>query len=319
MAVVDYTLLYRDEVELQDLAARSTDWDLFLSAYNASERVQRIFETVQSPTKHWVVHPEYRYDSEELPADDVFAPASLNEAEFWSAYLADAQPALAGRRICVDLTGFMRPHLMFLVHLLFLRNVTRFTALYTDPERYVREENTEFTKGPVVEVRQVAGFEGVHEPDTSNDLLIIGAGYDDELIRRVAESKANARKLELFGLPSLQPDMYQQSVIRAARAAEAVGAAAETDVLFAPANDPFVTAQVLRDRVKAENQRRPITNLYLTSLGTKPQALGFALYFLTERRRTATSMLFPYAQSYTRETTKGIARTWVYEVELLPA
>jgi hypothetical protein len=111
--------------------------------------------------------------------------------------------------------------------------------------------------------------------------------------------------------------MYQQSVIKAEGAAEAVGVLGKTDTLFAPASDPFVTAQVLRDKVRREEEKQAISNLYLASLGTKPQMLGFALYFLTERQGTATSLLFPYAGSYAQETTQGLARTWLYKMEIL--
>ncbi len=110
--------------------------------------------------------------------------------------------------------------------------------------------------------------------------------------------------------------MYQESVISASRAAESLGTAADEEVLFAPANDPFVTAEVLRSRIERERQRRSVTNLYLTALGTKPQVLGFALFFVTECVDTATSMLFPYAERYTQETSKGISRIWHYTLEL---
>ena len=213
----------------------------------------------------------------------------------------------------------MRPHLAFLLVLLRWSGVRKVHFIYTDPERYVKAENTQFTKGPVTEVRQIAGFEGTHSTDTTNDLLIIGAGYDHQLIRRIAEFKENSRKLQLFGLPSLQPSMYQESVISANRAAESLGSAAQNDVLFAPASDPFVTAQVLHDRIERERSRRMITNLYLAALGTKPQVLGFALFFVTECLESATSVLFPYAERYTQETSKGISRIWHYTVELPPA
>jgi hypothetical protein len=314
--VVDYTILYRRQLDNGALAAESQTWSLFISAYNDSERVRSVFDVVACE-KHWLLHPEYQYAESERPSGSVFAPSSFNEAEFWAQYIAEAAPDLTGDGICIDLTGFMRPHLMFLVRLLFQNGVQRFSALYTDPERYGEQENTQFTKGPVLAVRQVAGFEGVHAPDTSKDLLVIGPGYDNELIRRVADEKANARKLEIFGLPSLQAEMYQENVLNAALAAESVGSTTRTDVYFAPANDPFETAHVLQQIVARESARRGITNLYLSSLATKPQALGFALYFLTEQSNTAASMLFPYAERYTRESSVGVKRTWLYRVEQL--
>ena len=63
--------------------------------------------------------------------------------------------------------------------------------------------------------------------------------------------------------------------------------------MFRPANDPFATANVLQERVKAEESRGGVTNLYLAPLGTKPQTLGFALYFATEQRGIRDQYLVP--------------------------
>ncbi len=311
----DYTIYYRRQLELDALGEASQGWGLFISAYNDSERVRKPFENVQSAMKHWVIHNEYQFSESDRPDGDVFAPTGANEADFWHSYLDQSRVELADHELCIDATGFMRPHLAFLLVLLQRAGVGRVHFIYTDPERYVKAENTQFTKGPVTEVRQVAGFEGTHSTDTSNDLLIIGAGYDHQLIRRIAEFKENSRKLQMFGLPSLQPSMYQESVISANRAAESLGSAAQDDVLFAPASDPFVTAQVLHDRVERERERRAVTNLYLSALGTKPQVLGFALYFVSECLESATSLVFPYAERYTQETSKGISRIWQYTLE----
>ncbi len=314
--MLDYTVYYRRQLDLDALRETSRDWALFISAYNDSERVQRPFEVVQSPTKHWVIHREYQFSAHDVPTCDAYTPAEGNEADFWRSYVDLAGVDLAGQELCIDATGFMRPHLAFLLVLLKQAGVGTVHFIYTDPERYVKAENTQFTKGPVTEVRQIAGFEGIHNTDTSNDLLIIGAGYDHQLIRRIAEFKEYSRKLQLFGLPSLQPSMYQESVISASRAAESLGSSAQDDVLFAPASDPFVTAQVLHERVERERGRRTVTNLYLSALGTKPQVLGFALYFVTECLESSTSLLFPYAERYTQETSKGISRIWHYTLEL---
>jgi hypothetical protein len=205
---------------------------------------------------------------------------------------------------------------MFLMRWLRGVGVKKFDVLYTDPVRYVHEENTEFTQGPVIEVRQVAGYEGQHVPESGYaDLLLIGAGYDHELIKRVAEHKASARKIQLFGLPSLMPDMYQESVLRASQAAEAIGSGAEYNLLFAPANDPFVTAQIIHDEVERERGRGELSNLYLCPVGTKAQTVGFALYYLTECMGKAVSIVFPFAARYQRETTKGVSRVWRYTLE----
>jgi len=312
--VIDYTIFYKEKV--RSPAEINGRWDVFISAFNESERVTAVFEAVQSTEKHWLIHPEYGFAAYELPSGDhIFPSQHLHEADFILEYTAAAGLNISGARICVDSTGFMRPQLMCLLKWLHEQGCDQFDVLYTDPVRYAEAERTQFTKGPVVEVRQVAGYEGQHVPDSGgNDLLLIGAGYDHELIRRVAEDKASARKTELFGLPSLSPEMYQESVLRASNAAEAMGGN-EQDILFAPANDPFVTAQVIHEVVERERGRQRLANLYLSPLGTKAQTLGFALYYLTECRGSAASVIFPFARHYTRETTKGIAHIWKYTFE----
>lgn len=310
--MIDYSICSRRELSLNEIRATSNTWDLFISAYNRSDRVQRVFDAVVAQRKLWLVQREYGFDRVGLP-EGAFVFDAGSEAEFWHEFDAFVGSGWMDGRICVDITGFMRPQLAFLVVLLIAKKKP-FFALYTDPTHYARQENTVFSKGPVIEVRQIAGCEGSHIPDTTADCLMIGMGYDDELVRRVAESKEDARKVQLYGLPSLAADMYQESVLRSFRASEALGPWWD-ERCFAPANDPFITANVLQDRVRQEESMNGLTNLYLSPLGTKAQLLGFALYFATERRGTASSIIFPFTGGYEQETSKGVARSWLYHVE----
>ena len=315
---MDYTLLRKQVFAPGELGQLPT-WDVFLSAYNQSYRVTHIFDVVASHEKHWLVHPEYGFAESDLPTSGpVWKLTSRDEAEFWEQFFddagADAWPV--DTRICIDSTGFMRPHLMLLLLLLRMRGFTFLQVVYSDPVAYESDDRTTFTKGPIQKVRQVRGFEGVHVPDAGDeDLLIIGAGYDAEPIRRVAEDKRAARKLQMFGLPSLQPHMYQENRFRAAAAEEAVGPLPARSLLFSPAYDPFTTAQELHETVEREKDKG-LSNLYLTSLATKPQALGYAFYYLCELAGGPASMIFPYAESYSQETTVGLTRLWLYDFEL---
>lgn len=313
--MVDYSICAREERRLTQLRTASHGWDVFVSAYNRSARVRTVFERVRARRKIWVVQQEYGLGRVDIPVN-AFLAETRDEAEFWHRFETFAGPDWTSGSICIDITGFMRPQLVFLVVWLLGVKKTSFDALYTDPTHYAERENTVFSKGPVVGVRQVGGCEGVHRPDVTADCLLIGMGYDDELVRRVAESKDDARKIQMYGLPSLEPDMYQESVLRSFRASEALGQWSR-ERCFAPANDPFATANVLQARVRREEEGSGLTNLYLSPLGTKPQTLGFAIYFATERRHTASSIILPFTEGYEAETSKGIARTWVYSVECL--
>jgi hypothetical protein len=313
--MIDYSICARHEASLDALTSISKDWDLFISAYNTSDRVQEVFAAVTARRKLWVIQPEYGFDERSLP-QGAFLGTTRDEAEFWHGFDAFAGSGWLNGKICIDITGFMRPQLTFLVVWLLGAKKKSFVALYTDPDHYTKQENTVFSKGPVIDVRQIAGCEGAHIPDTRADCLFIGMGYDDELVRRVAESKEDARKIQMYGLPSLAADMYQESVLRSFKASEALGPWWE-ERCFAPANDPFATANVLQQRVEQEQASNGLTNLYLSPLGTKPQVLGFALYFATERRGTPSSIIFPFTAGYDQETSKGVARSWVYAVECL--
>lgn len=311
--MIDYSICARSEVSLDGVRSISGKWDIFISAYNKSDRVQQVFDAVDARRKVWLVQQEYGFDKPDAP-DGAFICGAGSEAEFWHEFDTFAGSDWMDGTICVDITGFMRPQLVFLVVWLLGAKKKPFIALYTDPTHYAKQENTVFSKGPVMEVRQIAGCEGTHIPDTAADCLFIGMGYDDELVRRVAESKEDARKIQMYGLPSLAADMYQESVLRSFKASEALGPWWD-DRCFAPANDPFATANVLQERVKQEESGYRLTNLYLSPLGTKPQVLGFALYFATERRGTPSSIIFPFTSGYEQETSKGVARSWVYNVE----
>ena len=315
--MIDYTVLYKDELPVDGDWPPEAKWDIFISAFTAAERVKRVYEKATAGGKHWLVFPEYGFSTEEYP-DGAFASLARDEAEYVKAFWESSIGDVAGRTIGIDTTGFIRPYLVFFLRWLAEQGVQRFDALYTEPVIYSKREQTRFSDESVVEVRQIAGFEGVHNPDTSNDYLIIGAGYDHQLIAQVAENKEFSKKIQIFGLPSLRADMYQENVLRAYRAEEAVGrhTADESSSYFAPANDPFVTASTLRDIVSRIDARKQITNLYLSPLATKPQVLGFALYFLTERRNTATSLIFPFCEAYDQETSTGVARIWKYTLEL---
>src|SRR6266436_4721830 len=255
----DYTWFYRDELSIGGDWAESLD--LFLSPYNPSTRVTLVFDKARSSEKHWLIHKEYGYSQSAYPPGIIFVSTADNEADYILEYAAAKLAAvdLSTARICIDITGFMRPHMMFLVKYLVERGLKGFDVIYSEPSYYSIAEKTPFSLGSVATVRQVAGFEGPINNDASRDFLIIGAGYETHLIAEVAEDKDKANKLVLLGLPSLSADMYQQNAWRTRLAADSIGESAGRKH-FAPANDPFVTATVLSEIIARQNRIEPVTN-----------------------------------------------------------
>jgi hypothetical protein len=311
--MIDYSYLYRDTVTLESLQQKR--WDLFVSAYNPTERVRNVFNAVVADQKDWIIHEEYGLDAAVTPAGS-FASQADREDEFIVEYFEKrvAGVDISKMSLCIDLTGFMRPHMLYLVHYLAAKGLEKVSMLYAEPGHYRNLADTSFASERVHSVRQVAGYEGTVANRTKDDLLVINAGFEDRLTAEVAEDKDKARKVILLGLPSLKADMYQQGVLRNRKARDALGDGVRE--VFAPAADPFATATVLSDLVARERADRGIDNLYLAPLATKPSALGFALFYQRECMHTATSIVFPFSERYAPDATEGMGRLWQYEVEL---
>ena len=299
------------------LTADSKDcWDVFVSAFNDNERVQSTFASLKAKRKVWWLLPEYRYAPDEYPEDgaEVRPLTSNHEADL----IREGLDGLIGDReskLCIDITGLMRQHIFFIMRLLKNQGFMNFDLLYTEPEHYARKAETTFSLGEVSMVRQVAGFEGQHSTDTTNDVLIMGCGYDHPLVGQVILSREKATLVQLHSLPSLSADMYHEAILRLDRVGGTADIA-EDRTYFSSANDPFVTATTLSEARKKIHGKKPITNLYLSSLATKPQAVGFALFYLRELEGTASSVIFPCVENYARETAKGMGRTWIYPINL---
>lgn len=317
LTMPDYSIFYRRSVGTDRIAQELPKFDIFVSAFNSSDRVGRVFNEVRAQKKIWHIHPEYGYKPLDEPAGFVKAqPDKIDEIAQVDALLA-AVGDLRGKSLCIDITGFMRHVLVFLVAKIAHMGVREFTALYSEPMCYSKQEDTVFsttTSGITRPVRGMAGSNFSH----GTDYLIIAAGYDHKLISEVTNHKDNLTVYPLFAFPSLSPDFYQQSAIRASESGDvALEGAWIVNRRFAPANDPFSTASILSDIVYEIDRKGYPANIYLSPLSTKVQALGFALFWQLEgKARGAVSMLLPECVTYSRETSSGLKRLWTYTVEL---
>ena len=313
----EYLLFYKTRLPIDRKWTRT--WDIFISAFNSSARVGEVASRVRAKERHWLMLPEYGYAPAEQPIPGrVFANPAESEADYLREFLTQLGDGIAEKRVVVDITGFVGHYVIALMDAFQRTGVATVDVIYAEPGRYLKSERTRFSDEAVIDVRQVAGFEGVHTPDTTNDLLVVAVGYDYRLVAEVASSKEHAKKVQVFGLPSLRPDMYQESLLRASKVAEAMGPDAADPHHFrhAPAHDPFVTASVVSAVVREHRKQYPHANVYLSPLSTKAQALGFALFYLRECRSTATSVLYPFCKSYARETSEGLSGAWLFRVEL---
>ena len=315
--MIDFSFLNKDKVDLALLENMAQPYSFFISAYDNSDRVKEVFSKMSAQDKKWFSFLEYGLGSNN-PQEAYIPEKYIDESDYMVQAWENLLESSNLNRLCIDISGFIGHHLMFLIKLLQEKKIKKFDALYSEPIRYAFGQDTEFTSGVVLETRQVQGFQGSHDLDTTADLLIINSGYDDILISHVGEHKSNASKIQIFGFPSLKADFYQENVFRASKAEEDVTSHVgdKQRFVFAPSYDPFATAEVLRETVKKRNRKKKITNLYLSPLATKSQLLGFAIYYLWDLVNEPASIIMPICEQYKPDTSFGVGRIWKYEIIL---
>ncbi|NHM06543.1 hypothetical protein G4D82_04865 [Flavobacterium sp. CYK-4] len=324
-----YSYLFKSKLENVNatLIAETFDHELFISAYNESERVNFVFDNVNCVNKHWIIFPEYLFKDIELShlkgsVYNYSYSANLDEGQIITDYYNKSKSFFEGaRKVCIDITGFIRPYLVFLVRLLQKSGVESIQFIYTEPTNYVKKEDTLFSDD-FMEIRTISGCLNSHNPNTSNDLLIVGSGYDYQMIAKIAKAKPESKKVQILGFPSLKADMFQENVLKVYEAQEDVSSGNfsvdDDNIILAPANDPFITAEMISKFIAKENKIKPVTNIYLCPLSTKAQTLGIALFYVCECLDKPASIIFPFSNKYSRETTEGIANILIYEVQFPP-
>ena len=308
---MDFSFFYRDELELNN----DINWDLFLSSFNNSDRVRDVFRDITATSKFWLIQPEYDFLTAEIPNSNVIVVKGKNELEQLQSL--DSSLNLSqyiDQRVCIDITGFMRPQLILLLRYLENENFKSVDFIYSEPSIYKSKEKTEFSSGSVYETRQITGFQGSNNANDKRDLIIILAGYDKNLIGRAVQYSENADVVMLFGFPSLQPDMYQENILCTVEAYDSMGEKPK-DPLFAPAWDPFETASALINYIDDNKCLRKYRHVYICPLSTKPQALGAGLAWMSRYENEAVSLIYPFTKNYQKETSTGVAKTWLYTVE----
>jgi len=311
---MDYTIFYKEYFDNGDIS-NTPDYDLFLSSFDNCNRTLELFKRVKSTQKKWFIFPQYKHKKNEhqtLPAENVYHNQSLKESEFFESFIRDfSDNDYKSCKICIDITGFIRPHLIYLLRYLSGSGVSQVDLLYTEPSKYENADETKFS-GFIDSIQDVEGCSSINNnPNTDKDLLIICAGYDDNLIAKIAHDKKHCgQKYYILGFPSLQPDMYQESILKIENAKGSMG---ESKIFkFAPAYDPFVTAQIINEIVE---DNPDATNIYLSPLSTKPQTVGMALFYINNYKTRPISIVFPYSNTYKAKHAEGIKRTWKYTIE----
>lgn len=116
--MIDYSIFYRRSISVNRIHKELPAFDVFLSAYNSSDRVSRVFRDVVAGQKYWVLHPEYCYAPLDEPiGDPIIRPLDLDEVAQVNNIIDSlgGSAGLGGVSLCIDITGLMRHVLAFLL------------------------------------------------------------------------------------------------------------------------------------------------------------------------------------------------------------
>lgn len=319
--------------DLNELTNITQHYDLFISAYTLEEMINDVFKEIEADKKIWLVLPDYEFKDEtlehlssenEMFIHNVDMTSDELELEYISKFIDKYQiiEKYKDKTICIDITGFVKPYMIYLLNVLRLCGFTKIDVVYSEPKTYQKQDETTFSDGNFIKVRSINGFE-MRTDQGEDDLFIINAGYDYQRIINVASHHSSVKKQILVGFPSLQPIMYQENILNVEKASDELNISeGEYDPLFAPANDPFETAKVV-DRYIFQHIRKSknIENIYLAPLATKAHTLGLLLFlFYCEKELNEKGInikiIYPFCGAYSPSSSKELFRINVYSLEL---
>ncbi len=325
MQGIDYDVFYRESLPILESPLNSEQYDLFVSAYNKSERVTTVFEKINSKDKCWVIHPEYQFDTKTKSS----IKGHKIELHHCGNELAQVNQTLEALniedlnkiKICIDCTGFTRSFLICLIVKLGSLKIRSLDVIFSEPISYKDKDDTSFSvkTGDVREIFGCAKEADLQHPES----LLISIGYDQQQIAHVVNHKESTTPVPMYAFPSLQADMFQQSAYRVS-GIDYINSESNkssewlSNRLFAPANDPFSTAKKISEYVKEATKRNPVPNIYLSTLSTKAQAVGFAYYWWLEGRHqeNVISIVAPECIAYNSDTTIGLSKVWRFTLEM---
>ena len=106
---VRYSLFLREFVRDVSQLCDYGPWDFFLSAYNAEERIDRVFTAVRATEKRSFNLPDYRANGDVIP-ESVISLSGVTEGDIVATMLSvnGIEPEA---KVCVDATGIVRQYL----------------------------------------------------------------------------------------------------------------------------------------------------------------------------------------------------------------
>lgn len=304
--MIDFSLFYAEQIS----TLSGNQYDIFISASDGCDRTLIPYNEVNAKTKVFLTFPQQERMN---ISDGCYSNSHIEEDLYVQQMVKNIPLDLSmNSKICIDCSGFIIPHLLYLIGYLYYTGIKRLDIIYNEPEKYNDKENTKFSdiySAP----KPIKGFEAINSDLSNDEILIIESGFQSELIRQVIRNKAKVSDRHfIIGFPSLHADMYQHNRVQLYQAKYNIGS---NRVLYhkSPAYDPFITANKLCSIINSYNTSNYI--YHIAPLSTKPQAIGAALCYLAIKDNVPIDIIYPPSEIYFTKNTTGIHRRWLFTIE----
>jgi len=222
------------------------------------------------------------------------------------------------RSVLLDATTLEFPELLFLLTAYGMQESRpRCGFFYVEPEGYkAREPGASIVPGNAYDLSEeflvsgpLPGF-GQLLTETSRAHLIAFLGFEGERLTRVLDDDDGhffGKVSVVFGVPPFQPSWDLQALMANTSLLERPN----TNVLYCGANNPLASYELLKD-MHAGLPTGPVSRLTMAPFGTKPMAVGAALYCLDHR------IVSPIYDHPVRKVDRsfGVYRRHWYEVDI---
>lgn len=212
-------------------------------------------------------------------------------------------------KILLDISAFIKPYFFRLLKkLLIFEGYEKIFIAYTEPKFYKKNQTDSYDFGEgTKEIGEIPGF-GYHENVSKKRLLVTTLGFEGN---RTIDTQRNLEPdstIAINGFPSYIIDYKDQSVILNKNFLNSSDSF--QNMKYASASDPFETKTVLE---KIYNQWNEKYNITVAPLGTKPMALGVALFVL---KNPDVRVVFSFPGKYDElGTSEDYGKTWLYKID----
>lgn len=211
-------------------------------------------------------------------------------------------------KIAIDISCFTKPYFFYLIKLFKERfKIKSINVFYTEPQSYLFPRGVfssyHSSTGPLT-ILEIPGFSG-YEARGEKRVLVILLGFEGDLSKEINEDISPSETLVVNGFPSYMPKFKDISLI----VNEKLAGDKNVEVRFSRANNPFETFNLL-ESIKKQNENAFIN---IAPLGTKPMALGACLFALNYQK---VRVVYPFPETYKKETTNKCWNSWQYIIPL---